>query len=75
MVYKLAPDWYFLEAANMAAGNQECHFKTLEIAKEESEKYRKEELAKLAGGNSSEDAMEFAESLLTQADLYRLRKE
>ena len=36
---------------------------------------RKEELAKLAGGNSSEDAMEFAESLLTQADLYRLRKE
>ena len=52
MVYKLAPDWYFLEAANMAAGNQECHFKTLEIAKEESEKYRKEELA---NGNEYEE--------------------
>ncbi|KFF41606.1 MAG: DNA replication and repair protein RecN [Candidatus Atelocyanobacterium thalassa isolate SIO64986] len=36
---------------------------------------RKQELAKLTGGNSSEDAMEFIESLLIQANFYRSSKQ
>ena len=51
MGYKLAPDWYFLEAANLAGAGEE-QFKSLELAKEESEKYRKEELA---NGNEYEE--------------------
>ena len=35
---------------------------------------RKEELAQLTGGHSSEDAMEFANSLLVKAESYRLGK-
>ena len=47
MDHKLAPYWYFLEAANLSEGAEwkEKHFLILEIAKEESEKYRKESLA------------------------------
>lgn len=43
MGYKLAPDWYWLENANLSG--KEEYFLSLEIAKEESEKYRKEALA------------------------------
>lgn len=35
---------------------------------------RKEELAQLTGGNSAKDAIEFAQSLLAKAELYRLGK-
>ncbi|HAC64916.1 MAG TPA: DNA repair protein RecN [Cyanothece sp. UBA12306] len=35
---------------------------------------RREELAQLTGGNSAQDAIEFAQSLLTKAELYRLGK-
>ena len=48
MVYKLAPDWYFLEAANVAAGRREEHFKSMELAKEESEKYTDSKLPTIA---------------------------
>ena len=51
MGYKLAPDWYFLEAANFAGG-REKHFLSLEIAEKESEEYRKEALA---NGNEYEE--------------------
>ena len=51
MGYKLAPDWYFLEAANFAGGREE-HFLSLEIAEKESEEYRKEALA---NGNEYEE--------------------
>ena len=40
MAYKLAPDWYFLEAANLVGGIDE-NFESLKIAKIESDKYRK----------------------------------
>ena len=43
MGYKLAPDWYWLENANLSG--KEEYFLSLEIAKDESEKYRKEALA------------------------------
>ena len=36
---------------------------------------RREELAQLTGGHSSEDAMEFAKSLLVKAESYRLGKQ
>ena len=36
---------------------------------------RKEELAQLTGGHSSDDAMEFAKSLLVKAESYRLGKQ
>ena len=40
MGYKIAPDWYWLEAANMA--DEEAYFPPLELAKQESERYKKE---------------------------------
>ena len=40
MAYKLAPDWFYVEAANFAGKNDV--FPSLEIAKEVSEKYKKE---------------------------------
>ncbi len=43
MATKLAPDWYFLEAANIAyRGGGEEHFSTLKLAKEASEKYKQQ---------------------------------
>ena len=48
MTTKLAPDWYFLEAANdYGNGEGEEHFPTMQLAKEASEKYKK--LAKEKG--------------------------
>ena len=43
MATKLAPDWYFLEDANIAyRGGGEEHFSTLKLAKEASEKYKQQ---------------------------------
>ena len=39
---QLAPDWYFLEAANMAGNYSEEHFPSYELAKKASKKYQKE---------------------------------
>ena len=45
------------------------------VKKLDSVKDRKQELAKLTGGNSSENAMNFVESLLIRADSYRSNKQ
>ena len=39
-----APDWYFLEAANMAGNYSEEYFPLYELAKKASKKYQKEAL-------------------------------